>query len=81
MTEKSEFTKEIGDVILKALAMAPPSQLSAKLKKEAISFKNRIYSSQELYEFCHYVSKQPENDASPFVKTLCDVTSYFKKPA
>ena len=80
MKNKPEFTTEIGEVILEALAAAPASQFSAKLKQESVNFKNRMYALQQTYDFCNYISKQPETDASCFVRALCDVTKYYQRP-
>ena len=80
MKDKPGFTTEIGEVILETLAAAPASQLSAKLKQESVNFKNRMYALQQTYDFCNYISKQPETDASCFVRALCDVTKYYQRP-
>ena|SRR3989344_3924527 len=101
MKNKPEFTTEIGEVILEALAAAQASQFSAKLKKilksgfskiknseicffdlkqESVNFKNRMYTPQQLYDFCNYISKQPEFEVRSFVRTLCDVTKYYQRP-
>ena len=50
------------------------------LKQESVNFKNRMYALQQTYDFCNYISKQPETDASCFVRALCDVTKYYQRP-
>lgn len=79
--EKQEFTKEYKEVILEALVTAPCSQLSARLKQESIDLRSSVHTLQQTYDFCNYISKQPEIDAGPFVRTLCDVAKYYQRPA
>jgi len=77
---KKEFTKDFAEIVLEALVTAPRSQLAPKLKQEAIDFKGRIHTLQQSYDFCNYIYKQPEPDASSFVKVLCNVTKYYIRP-
>ena len=77
---KSIFCRKTFETIVERMAIAPDSQLSEKLRNECRSFEPQNKTSSEIYDFLVYLSKQPETEASRFVKATCDVSRYYKRP-
>lgn len=78
--ELSVLTATLAEGLLKALCVAPESQLSSELRNKSIAFRDTNPSLREQYDFLVQISRCPMEDASSFMRTLCSVDRYYKRP-
>lgn len=80
-TKKKEFTPDLCAVIMDALMTAPDSQLAPYLKKEVVKFDATKPSLVECWDFIIKMSQNPNGaDMSSFIRDLCWLEPFYKKP-
>lgn len=80
MDKKPEFKQDLVKMLALTLITAPDSQLSPRLKNESNVFFSTPRTPAEAYNHFSYISRQPINEASPFVKSLCAVDRFYQRP-
>lgn len=80
MSEKKIFTAGLADVIINTLKTSPESQLSSELRTQVIDYFKPQRSLGETYDYISSISTKPITEASFFVKTLCNVSNFYKRP-
>lgn len=79
--KKTPFTQELCDIILKALATAPDSQLASHLKEKSIKFRDSNPSLQEAWKYIIEMSEEPDgSNISSFLRELCEIQLFYKEP-
>ncbi|MCZ2224276.1 MAG: hypothetical protein LC122_11695 [Chitinophagales bacterium] len=78
--QKSQINEEVINVILEHLKTAPDSQLSPELVNKVKEFSSQTHSLKECYDFLNNISKESGDEASNFIKTLCNLEAFYFCP-
>ena len=78
--KKERFSSNLAEIIKEALLSAPNSQISPELRREVQDFFLEERDLYSVYDYFSSISDKPDNEASSFVRTLCNVKKYYLPP-
>ncbi len=75
--ENNECSPDLIDMIMKELSTAPDSQIDNETRKEIINCKGGY---PEKYDLLVKIGKMDTTQVSSFVRELCALDKYYKRP-
>lgn len=80
MTQTVFDGKLFFNVLKEHLAPFPESQISKRIKTKIVEFVSQERQDIEIYDFMLEIYNEPETEISSFVKQVCNVGQFYKRP-
>lgn len=80
MREKSPPPDTMMRMIIRKLSTAPDGQTSDRIKEKCLAFLDQVRTPTERFDFLAALGEEPLTEISPFVKVLCKLGDYHKRP-